>query len=136
MMCRLRAAELTNLATTEHRVHARACWAEGGSLWKARQPKCAAKQEGESPRMSWCVTWTSQNHSLQTDGGLRWSWMASHCSVDASSAVDATIVSALHCDGSPHQGAVNIDAESGEERSGPTRNWLGREGELVWLSWA
>ena len=35
--------------------------------------------------MSWCVTWTSENHSLQTDGGLRWSWMASHCSVDASS---------------------------------------------------
>ena len=76
----------------------------------------------------------------ETDGGLRWSWMASHCSVDASSQKtppsSALSIATVLRTRELRTSTAWFLREPDEERSGPTRNWFGREGKFVWLCWA
>ena len=77
----------------EHRAHEQGCWAEGGSHWKARQPESAGKLEEHNQQI------------MVRDLDLAEPKAAfGRCQL-----ADTTVVCALHCDGSPHRGAENLD---------------------------
>ena len=100
------AVKLTSLATTEHCVHKQACWAK-----RVRIGKCDSQS---LPGGRWRVTTNVMVRDLDLDDPRAADARRLEVVVDGSPlcggcqlAVDATVVSALHCDGSPHRGAVD-----------------------------
>ena len=124
------------MAIIEQRVRKQGFWVEEVSSWSVQRHKSAEKQEGECRRMCSSEIWTLQ--TTQRLDGRRLEVVADGLTLwrGAQLAIDTTLVSPLHQDGSPRSrthttnGAVLEKARLRKERTYPEF-----EGEGGWWSW-
>ena len=97
-----------HLATTAQLALVLEFWGDGGSHWRVPPPESAGKQEGVSPPTCKSEVWTSrfQTHLMV---GLEVVADGFPLFGGAQLAVDTTLVSPLHADGSPHRHAADTD---------------------------
>ena len=97
------------MATTAHRAPEQGFL--GGEVLpsKVLQRECAERQAHASRRTFFFVIWTWEVQRREVVGDLRWWQMVCHFFGRGPIAVDTTLVSALHCEGSARGGAVNRD---------------------------
>ena len=115
------------------------CWEDEGSPSRVLEQGFAAKQGLESPRMFSCETWIWQFPTSTMPNDWRSSRKASRCSEGAQLAIDTTLVSAHHCDGSARRGGAAMDgaalvaARRRKETTYP--ELVGLEAEPSWWFW-
>ena len=123
------AVPLTLLATIVQLVLVQGCWQDGALRWRVLDAR-VCREEGARVTTNVMVR-DKRRLEVIADG------LSLHGG--AQLAIDTTIVSALHCDGTPHIGAANVDGlRLAAARRRKERNLSGvrsRHGvAVVWLS--
>ena len=100
----------TSAATIALRVRERGSWDGRGFQRRVWQPASAEKEGPEWQPISWSEIWISGRPTSLTARGLKWLPTGCVCSEACSwLAVDTTLVSPLHCDGTARPHAAHVD---------------------------
>ena len=102
------AANLTCMATTEQRARRRGCWVAEGSLWRWLLRRSAEKGVPVCPRTFLSETWTAAFNALDS---RRLEVVANGLTLfgGAQLAIDTTLVSPLHRDGTARRRAAHVN---------------------------